>query len=758
MSQQFHGVSSESGSPDYFGTASDSHTAFDRLHVGVQRQLWRMGWAELRPLQVQTIHAVVGTDRNVVLSAATASGKTEAAFLPILSNIASETQGSVQALYVGPLRALINDQFARIEDLCHYLEVPVHRWHSDVDARSKANLIKHPGGVLLLTPESLESLFVNRSWHLFHLFEHLRFVVVDELHSFLGTERGLHLQSLICRLRQEVCRSGRPCFRVIGLSATISDEHAAAQFVSPTTPDDVAVIRDDTPKELRYRLHAYRDGIITDILGRAGQNQEAASIAERRAAADIYRQTAGHTCLIFVNRRGDAEVFADLCQEMAVTDGTDRRFVVHHGSLAHSFRKDAEELLKSNCPVTAFCTSTLELGIDLGNVRMVGQIGAPWAVASLRQRLGRSGRRDGEARILRSYVMCQEIDASSDLFERLRLPLVQSIAVTQLMLAGWIEPVPTLTCELSTLTQQVLSVIAQTGGIPAEALFDRLCTQGAFSGVQSDLFVRLLRRLGAPEVDAIEQAPSGELILGLQGERIRQSKEFYAVFVTSEDYALMHNGRSLGSLPVDIPPPLGAHLVFAGRRWRVIDVEIAQRIIYVDAAQVRMRPSFAGPAGEVATRVRLVMREVLRGPEQYLYLDAEADSLLEEARRVARATGTCEASRLQLGRAQCALLTWVGSRTQATLQAMLHEAGVPSQDRGIGLLCEATTDRLRSALEAGMRRRYDPETLARHVLHQVRRKYDSLLGDDLRAVSLARDYLDLDSAYELIGNLMPALE
>src|SRR5688500_4522407 len=156
-----------------------------------------MGWTKLRTLQVESIRHVLRSLDDLLICAATASGKTEAAFLPILSKIADEPVGSVRAIYVGPLKALINDQFERVGELCAYLEVTVYSWHGDVTASKKANQVQSAGGVLLITPESLESLFVNRSQHLSRLFAGLRFVVIDELHSFLDNERGLHLLSLL---------------------------------------------------------------------------------------------------------------------------------------------------------------------------------------------------------------------------------------------------------------------------------------------------------------------------------------------------------------------------------------------------------------------------------------------------------------------------------------------------------------------------------------------------------------------------------
>jgi len=215
-----------------------------------------MHWESLRPLQVSGIREILTTRQHVILAAPTAAGKTEAAFLPILSAIADESAGSVRAVYVGPLKALINDQFARIGDLCTHLDMPVHSWHGDIAANKKAKLIADPGGVLLITPESIESLFVNRPSHLRTVFAGLRFIVIDELHTFLDNERGLHLRSLLTRL---LGKTENPAtVRLIGLSATIGDMAVAKRYLAPDAPETVSLVEDaGGGKELKLRVHCY---------------------------------------------------------------------------------------------------------------------------------------------------------------------------------------------------------------------------------------------------------------------------------------------------------------------------------------------------------------------------------------------------------------------------------------------------------------------------------------------------------------------
>jgi ATP-dependent Lhr-like helicase len=206
-----------------------SEQAFSLLFPGVREAIWKMHWKELKPIQAESIHIVCETEKHVLICAPTAGGKTEAAFLPIISRLAARPQPSVQALYVGPLKALINDQFRRLEELCEKLEIPVHRWHGDVPANQKKALRDHPGGIVLITPESLESNFINFGAQVPRVYQHLSFVVIDELHSFLSNVRGVHLQSLISRLSA----AARCSLRLVGLSATLARPQTARAFLAP---------------------------------------------------------------------------------------------------------------------------------------------------------------------------------------------------------------------------------------------------------------------------------------------------------------------------------------------------------------------------------------------------------------------------------------------------------------------------------------------------------------------------------------------
>ena len=756
--------------------------AYELLHAGVQRQLWRMGWRSLRALQEDSIRAVLTTPGHLLITAATAAGKTEAAFLPVLSAIADEGPGSVRAVYVGPLKALINDQFSRVETLCNYLEVPVYRWHGDVGDSSKVQLIKDPAGVLLITPESLESMFVNRSHALERVFGGLRFVVIDELHSFLDSERGLHLQSLLARLR-----TLSPQYRLIGLSATIGDAMIAKRYLDPDKPGDVAHLDDKgQQKEVRLKVHAYADAVEekgdfdepapardtrhpepardlrveeatpdTEIprklgmteggLGMTGGN--ISSLSDLQLARDLLTHCRGHANLIFTNAKADAEEFADLCNRLAKEDGLPDAFLVHHGSLSADLREDAETALKSGRPLTAFCSSTLEMGIDIGNVKLVGQIGPPWSVASMKQRLGRSGRRDGEARTMRVYVRTTRPAADAPLFDRLQLKLVQAVAVTELLLEGWVEPAGAPACDLSTLTQQAISVIAQTSGIRADALHAQLCRRGPFRDVDAALFKRLLRGLGAKDV--IEQTPEGDLILGLKGEQIRKDKAFYAVFPTAEAFTIVSNGQPLGT--IEVAPRVGEQFLFAGMRWQIEDVDTQRRELHVSPAAAYQRPRFLGGGGELHPRLRQKMRDVLADDRAYAYANATALELLTDARAAAQEAQACQLSLIALDEATSALMTWTGTRVQDTLAAIFAARRIDARDQEVAFTFDRPMEKVRTLLGELAQDLPDPLEVAQLVPSRRRRKYDELFDDELLNESLARGWLDVEGAAAVLS-------
>ncbi len=655
-------------------SASDQQSrAFDLLAEPIRRWIWQMKWTALRDIQERAIPYLIDGDDDLIIAAATAGGKTEAAFLPLISRALTTGSGEgFDLVYVGPLRALINDQFWRLEELCATLEIPVHPWHGDISQAVKARARKNPRGVLLITPESLEAMFLLRSAEIPRLFADTQAIVIDELHALLDSERGVHLRSLLTRLELAVGRR----IRRVGLSATLGDMALANAYLRPEAPEKVGQLVSSDEQELRVQLRAYIAGRRTEHPSPEEAESNGAdmqdSSAARAVGEHIFDKLRGSNNLVFAGSRGNVELYADLLRRMCEERRLPNEFFPHHASLSREHRGFVEKRLKDgNLPVTSICTSTLELGIDIGNVVCVGQIGAPWSVAGLKQRLGRSGRRDGQPSVLRMYAIEPETDADSHPIDTFHLGLVRSIAMVELLVESWCEPPRREALHLSTLTHQILSVIAERGGASAKRLFSTLCDRGPFRTVDSALFDRLLRQLGDPDIALIEQASDGTLLLGREGERVVEHYSFYAVFHTPQEYRVVHDTKTLGTIPVDMPLTPDMTIIFVGRRWRVLEVHDKERVIEVTPDYAGKPPRFGGDAGDVHEVVVRRMRDVLLADIVPPYLDNTAAEVLRFARAAYRRSGLDDVPIRPLGEDRHLLALWTGTVGTVSLALVL---------------------------------------------------------------------------------------
>ncbi len=732
--------------------AANASSAFDLLDQRVQRWIWKEGWSELRDIQEEAIPAILPADQDVVIASATASGKTEAAFLPIGSVLATDEAQGLGVLYVSPLKALINDQHRRLEGFFAELNLPVHRWHGDVAASRKREILRKPSGVLLITPESLEALFVRRGSTMPRLTEGLRFVVVDELHAFIGTERGRQLQSLLHRVEL----AARRRIPRVALSATLGDMDLACAFLRPQGGTAVRrIVSSGNRQEVRLQIRGYR---ITP----PRMNPEAVAEAEREGSdiapedvatgdaldisEDLFRKLRGGRHLVFANRRADVELYSDLLRRLSERRRVPNEFWPHHGSLDKTLREDAEASLKaSDRPATVIATTTLELGIDVGSVETIVQIGPPPSVASMRQRLGRSGRR-GDPAVLRIYIQEGEITPETPPQDQLRSGLVQAVAMVYLLAERWYEPPVVGALHLSTLTQQVLSLIAQHGGLRANQAWTALCEHGPFADIDVGMFAELLRDLGRHEL--ITQTHTNELVLDLKGERLVNSHDFYAAFATPEEFRLVAGGKTLGTLPIIAPVLEGMYLIFGGRRWRVLSVDGAHKLIELAPAAGGKAPRFGGAGALVHDRVREEMRRVYMSDDEPAFLNATGLDLLEEGRAAFHRFGLTEQSLLQWGK-DTLVFPWAGDRIMNTLLVQLRGEGFVVSGEGLAILVQDTSPGelracLRALVEAGPA---DARAVARSIRNKHTEKHHVFLGDSLLSADYASGRLDTSGAY-----------
>jgi ATP-dependent Lhr-like helicase len=711
----------------------------DYLAPPLQRWLWEQKWSELRPAQEEAFAPILEGRQDVIIAAATASGKTEAAFLPLLTRLwNSDGQGVV--LYVAPMKALINDQHERLSLLCERLDIPVYPWHGDTGEAPRKRFGTTPRGIVLITPESLESLLFRRGAELQHLFGALEAVVVDELHAFISCERGRQLQSLLHRLESAL---GRRVQRV-GLSATLGDMGMAADFLRLGEGKEVRVIVSAAgTKSLRLLVQAVMQPLSDNDIGEAPHTSIAATLFKRLRDANY---------LIFPNSTGLVEFYADALRRHCEAELVPVTFFPHHGRLGKAERETTEfELKRGHLPVSAICTSTLEMGIDIGAIRGIVQIGAPEAVASLCQRIGRAGRREGETAELWQYCVTEEPAADSGLEAGLHQDLVQSIAVIRLFLAKWYEPPPSGALHYSTLVQQVLSLIGERCGVTAAAAYRILCLGGPFRGVSESDFIELLRSLAAK--DLIVQDANRVLLHGASGEKRVNHFSFFAAFQDSREYRLIHAGKELGTLPLKRSHRIGDALIFAGRRWQIAEIDHDRLRVELTVASIGKLPKTGGSGMPIHDRVRKEMRTLLSVTDNPDWLNTTASEALAAARRHYDTLGLADKALIVEGR-NVHLFTWRGDATQDALACLLRAHGLVAESFGVGLRIRGVTetevgDALVAIATAPLP---DPSNILRRREIGTPEKWDWALPDRLFFDSFASRRLDLVAAHDLASS------
>ena len=638
-------------------------SAFDRYAPFVQDYIYRNRWENLRAIQVAAADAIFNTDENVLLTASTASGKTEAAFFPIITLFSEDPPTSVGCIYIGPLKALINDQFTRLTDLCDEADIPVWHWHGDVAQSHKSRLMKRPSGILQITPESLEAMLLHKHAAIPKLFGDLRFVVIDEVHSLLRGDRGGQTLCLIERLSRIAGVNPRR----IGLSATIGDPEKTGEFLSLGTGRKTIIPKIEV-KGSKWRLsmeHFY----VKDVQAAEGKDiQDALPVLEEKTAeapknADpgigyIYEHTRGKKCLVFVNSREECETVTTTLRQYCDIQHERDRFLIHHGNLSASYRETAEGIMKDDSQyMTTVTTATLELGIDIGRLERAFQIDAPWTVSSFLQRMGRTGRRESPPEMW--FVMREdEPEARAMLPATIPWKLLQGIALVQLYLEErWCEPPRLDRFAYSLLYHQTMSTLASCGEMSPKALADRILRLHYFHRVSQDDYKILLRHL--IKTDHIQQTEQGGLIVGLAGERVVNSFNFYGVFVESEEYTVRSESQELGT--VCLPPPVGEKLAIAGHVWVVLDVDHKRHLVYCEQVKGSIPAYFGECPGDLHTKILQRMRDVLQEDRQYPYLMQNAVARLDQARFTAEHSGAAKTPLINLGGNMWCLLPWVGT-------------------------------------------------------------------------------------------------
>jgi ATP-dependent Lhr-like helicase len=617
--------------------------SFNLLSEPIRKFIRDKGWEQLRPIQVAAIAKILSTDENFILASRTASGKTEAAFLPILSKVNFNDPG-VQVLYISPLIALINDQFYRIEELCKNLDVTVTKWHGESNKTLKDKLIKQPTGIVLITPESLEAMFVNKPYNVKQLFSNLKYVVIDEIHSFLGTDRGIQLKSILSRLKIVNSHS----FSIVGLSATIGDYDEAKKFTGDEL--NTKILLDRTAKEINVLFRFFKS-----------KSEE----LPLELLKDLYIETKNNKVLIFPNSRGRAEEVAVKLRKISDRVKGHPNYFSHHSSIDREVREYIEYFAKNNNRQNfcISCTSTLELGIDIGTVDEVVQIDATHSIASLIQRVGRSGRKEGESSNLYLYATNE-------------WSLLQSIACWLLYNEGFIEPPQKNDKPYDILVHQALSITKGHSGIRLSDLINQLHHNPAFKQIElleiSDLLEHLIK------IDFLEKLQN-ELIIGVEGEKVVNSRDFYSVFKTLENYKVINAGITIGEVPLSPQIIEDENILLSAKIWKIKFVDHKAKKIEVFPTKDGKKPMFYGDEATIHQRITEKMCEIVYTKTEYNFLDQPSCDELEILRKyfsVFNINDFQSERPLMIAETHLQLFTFTGTRINRTIQFLFNIAGI----------------------------------------------------------------------------------
>ena len=672
---------------------TEADRIFSRFPEFIREYIFTHRWEALRGVQVAAARTLFLTSNHLLLTSSTASGKTEAAFFPILSDLWENPPASVGALYICPLKSLINDQFGRMEELLDLSGIRVTRWHGDVAQSHKKKLLEKPSGILQITPESLEAMLMNRSNDMARLFGDLRYVVIDEIHTLTGTDRG---NQIICQLSRLGHLIGHTPRRV-GLSATIGDPSLAANWLAGDTgiPVDVPTFEEG---KIRWRLgleHFYiqnpkdnqaaepSDGQQTEEDGKEMDLSTPMEVASAMVESALPQTTAHpldagyeymYDCvkdkksLVFSNSREETEYLCATFRQIARTRGDQDVFLIHHGNLSASLREEAEAKMKDEEIFAVTCaTVTMELGIDIGRLERVLQNGAPNSVSSFLQRLGRSGRR-GEPPEMMMVFREEDPLPKTPLPQLIPWELLRGIAIIQLYIEErFIEPPMRKKMPMSLLFHQTLSVLAASGELTPRRLAERVLSLPPFAEVTKEDYRTLM--VSMIQHDFMEMTEEKGLIVGMAGERLLKSFKFYAVFKDSEDFTVRAGSDEIGTITT--PPPVGDRFALAGRVWEVEELDIQRKLIYVRQVEGKMEVSWPGDFGEIHTKILKRMRQILAEDTVYPYLKPNAQKRIDVARHVARNTGMLTHSLVSLGGYSWCLFPWLGTRSFRTLRKFI---------------------------------------------------------------------------------------
>jgi len=612
-------------------------SVFSRLAPRLQQAIVaRLGWSSLRPVQEEAGEALLAGN-NAVILAPTAGGKTEASMFPTLSGLVNDEPRGVGALYIAPLKALLNNQAGRLGTYTEMVGLSRFVWHGDIPSNERQRFLDEPTDLLMTTPESLEVMLISPKVDTARVFGDLRTVIIDEVHAVAGSDRGAHLMSVLERIN----RLTRHDLQRVGLSATVGNPTDILTWLQGTSGREGVVV--DPPKKpgRKQLLVVHR----TDLIELA------------RDAAKVAR---GTKSLFFCQSRAMTEAVA----EQMTSEGT--TVFVHHSAVSKDERALAEEQFHQGSDACIVCTSTLELGIDVGDLDKVLQVEAPDMVGSFLQRMGRTGRREGQA--ANTTFFCQTAEG-----------VLQAIALVELAKTGWVEDVEVSDRCWPVLVHQLLAMSLASDGIPPDEAWEHIARVPDFAGIHRAEVRRLIDWMLR---DRSLVLASGRLLLGPKAERRfgkRNFMDMYGVFSSPQSYTVVTaDGKELGTLNQDFVDRLVNEVscfLLSGRPWVVLEIKHKLRQVQVSPAPSGRMPTWGGFLPRfLGPSICRKVRDVLATEEQFGYLESAAAAALECEREDLGTAASNHGTIEDVG-GEIRWWTFAGGRINATLRYALEAVG-----------------------------------------------------------------------------------
>ncbi len=723
--------------------------AFYRLAPFIQDFIYQNKWEELRGIQVAACEAIFDSDDNLLLSSGTASGKTEAAFLPVLTDLSEHPSQSVGIMYISPLKALINDQFKRLEQLLLDSNIVVCKWHGDASPTQKEKLMNHPEGIIQITPESLESLITNKRGACLKMFADLRYIIIDEVHQFMRDARGVQLLCVLERL--QILTGVVP--RRIGLSATLGDVSLAQTWLNTGTNRNCAAPITEEGKK-RVKLHVERFANTQEESEKKFDKDDGddtfstiGNIGEREHYEYLFRMTLDKKTIVFTNSREETELVIANLKEIALKHKAPDVYRVHHGNVSSLLRENTEDEMKSaDEKIVTGATVTLELGIDIGSLDQAVQIGTPYSVSSFAQRLGRCGRRGQIAQLLFTFVEDVKINPG-DTLGPINWDFIRTIAIIELYTKDhWIEPIYPHNHAYNLLYHQTMSYLKSNGELSPAELAHTILTLGSFRHISQQDYKQLLGHL--LDIEHLQRTEHGGLVIGRAGEKVVNSFHFLTVFLSTEYYLVKDENRTIGT--VDKIYPVGIHFALAGMTWETVDVNVKSKVIFVKSVPgISVVDWDVDFDAELHTVLVRKIRSILQGAPSYPYLSARCQERLVEIQYVAKNSGLLNHLVTPLSDIKYAVFPWLGTRQLMTLHYALKKRGIKS--RLPWMTCvylEVNFHGGKAELEAIIHSIISSELnlyeLPLPEKVEVRGKYNEFIPLNLLRKQFIEDYLDFD--------------